>query len=396
VEFRSLLRMVLVRWWLVVPTFLITFGSVVVFTLGQTPIYQATATYIVTPATAFNNDVLTALGLLSRQSEISSTYAEVARSKTIKTQVDTALGLNGDQKRGIDLESRLIPGTNTLEITVRSPDPNLARDYTNGAGAALVTFTGDLYDAYELRPLDPAGTPDKPVLPNIPLNLGLGVGAGLALAISLAFGAQLLSAPPKLAAQVNIIDRQSGAYNETYFLLRLRQEMSRSRRSAAPVTIALVNANHHGALSSLSPDVQTEAHRRLTALLEGHLRTEDLVAHLGDGVFSFLLPDVPAAEAVEVVEGLRVRMAAPALDVDEAGQPVHANGAAGVVTYAGEELGYEEVLAHARMALNDAETSPSGKVVAVAIAAGETEGGPPTPIRTGLSRVGAGSRRGAP
>lgn len=395
-EFRSLLRMVLVRWWLVVPTFLITFGSVVVFTLGQTPTYQASATYIVTPATAFNSDVLTALGLLSRQSEIAATYAEVAASKTIKQTVDTSLNLGADQKRGIELSARLVPGTNTLELTVRSPDPNLARDYANGAGAALVTYTSDLYEAYELRPLDPAGTSDKPVLPNIPLNLGLGVGAGLALAISLAFAAHMLAAPPKLAAQVNIIDRQSGAYNETYFLLRLRQELSRSRRGRAPVTVALVNANHHGALSSLSLDVQTEAHRRLTALLEGHLRTEDLVAHLGEGVFAFLLPDVPADEAVEVVEGLRVRMAAPALDVDEAGQPVHANGAAGVVTYAGEDLAYEELLTQARMALNDAETSPSGKVVAFAIATGESEGGPPTPIRTGLGRVGAGSRRGAP
>lgn len=393
-EFRSLLRMILVRWWLVVPTFLITFGSVVVFTLGQTPIYQTSATFLVAPVTAFNNDVLTALGLLSRQSEIASTYATVASSKTIKQQVDTTLNLGPDAKRGIDLEARLIPGTNTLEIIVQSPNRDLARDYTNRAGEALIAYTNDLYEAYELRPLDAAGTPDRPVLPNIPLNLGLGVGAGLALAVSLAFAAQLLSAPPKLAAQVNIIDRQSGAYNETFFLLRLRQEMSRSRRGGAPVTVALINANHHGALSGLSADVETEAHRRLTALLEGHLRTEDLVAHLGDGVFAFLLPDVTAAESVEVVEGLRVRMATPALDIDEAGQPVHANGAAGVVTYAGEEITYEDLLAHARLALNDAEISPSGKVSAIAIEVAEPEPGPPTPIRGGRGLAGA-SRRGA-
>lgn len=392
-EFRSLLRMILVRWWLVVPTFLITFGSVVVFTLGQTPIYQTSATFLVAPVTAFNADVLTALGLLSRQSEIAATYAEVAGSKTIKQQVDVALNLGADQKRGVDLVARLVPGTNTLEIIVRSPDPALGQQYANKAGEALIAYTGDLYEAYELRPLDAAGIADKPVLPNIPLNLGLGVGAGLALAISLAFAAQMLSAPPKLAAQVNIIDRQSGAYNETFFLLRLRQEMSRSRRGGAPVTVALINANHHGALSGLAPDVQTEAHRRLTALLEGHLRTEDLVAHLGEGVFAFLLPDVPADEAVDVVEGLRIRMAAPALDIDESGQPVHASGAAGVVTYAGEEISYEDLLAHARMALNDAEITPSGKVAAVAIEANEPEAGPPTPLRT--RRGLAGSRHGA-
>jgi PleD family two-component response regulator len=140
--------------------------------------------------------------------------------------------------------------------------------------------------------------------------------------------------------------------------------------------------------------VETEAHRRLTALLEGHLRTEDLVAHLGAGVFAFLLPDVPASEAEEVVEGLRVRMAAPALDIDESGQPVHANGAAGVVTYVGEEIGYEDLLAHARIALNDAEISPSGKVSAVAIDAGPADAGSPTPIRSGRGVAGA-SRRGA-
>ena len=391
-EFRSLLRMILVRWWLVVPTFLITFGSVVVFTLGQKPIYEATARYVVTPDVAFSDDIVTALATLSRQQEIAATYAEVAGSRTIKQSVLDQMPVSPDDKRGLDLEAKVVPGTNLIDISARSPNPDLAQQYADAVGQELITYAkAELYEAYVVKPIDVAGHPDRPVLPNVPLNLGLGVGAGLALAIGLAFAAQLLSAPPKLAAQVNIIDRESGAYNEPYFLLRLRQEMSRSRRTATPITVALVNSNHHGALSSLSGEVQAEAHRRLTALFDGHLRTEDLVAHLGDGVFSFLIPDVPAEEAAEVVEGLRVRMAVPALDVDESGQPVHASGAGGVVTYAGEDIGYEELLGFVRLALTDAETSPSGKVVSYPLISDQPERtGPPTPLR-----VGAAARRGA-
>jgi hypothetical protein len=66
-----------------------------------------------------------------------------------------------------------------------------------------------------------------------------------------------------------------------------------------------------------------------------------------------------------------------------------------VVTYAGEEIGYEDLLAHARIALTDAEISPSGKVSAVAVETGQAGTTPPTPIRGGLGRAGATSRRGA-
>jgi capsular polysaccharide biosynthesis protein len=215
VEFRSPLRMVLVRWWLVVPTFLITFGAVVVFTLGQRPIYEATARYVVTPNVAFNEDIVTALATLSRQQEIAATYAEVASSRTIKQTVLDKMPLGADDKRGLDLEAKVVPGTNLIDISARSPNPDLAQQYADAVGEELTAYAqAELYEAYEVKPIDAAGHPDRPVLPNIPLNLGLGIGAGLALAIGLAFAAQLLSAPPKLAAQVNIIDRESGAYNE--------------------------------------------------------------------------------------------------------------------------------------------------------------------------------------
>src|ERR671925_614145 len=112
VEFRSLLRMILVRWWLVVPTFLITFGSVVVFTLGQKPIYEATARYVVTPDVAFSDDIVTALATLSRQQEIAATYAEVAGSRTIKQSVLDQMPVSPDDKRGLDLQAKVVPGTN--------------------------------------------------------------------------------------------------------------------------------------------------------------------------------------------------------------------------------------------------------------------------------------------
>ena len=85
-ELKTYIRVVLGHWWIVIPVLLITFAVTVVLTLGQTPIYQSNATYVITPSTEFGDIRSFASGLdtLSRRTEIASTYSEVATSQSVR------------------------------------------------------------------------------------------------------------------------------------------------------------------------------------------------------------------------------------------------------------------------------------------------------------------------
>ncbi|HXG40035.1 MAG TPA: Wzz/FepE/Etk N-terminal domain-containing protein [Candidatus Limnocylindrales bacterium] len=362
-DLRPLFRVLRARWWLVVPTFLIAFGSSIVFTLSQPPIYEATATFEVRSAPGFQEDVLTVISLVSRQQEIATTYATIAGMRFMRREVADRLGLTGDDRTAVEVEARLIPGTLIIELAARSRRPELARDYCNELGRALAEYVGAQSAVFELGPLDQAGLPDRPVAPNVPLNLGIGLLAALVLSLGVGYASYVLRPPQRSAPTESIVDEESGAYGESFLRLRLEQEVSRARRTGAPVSVAIVDANDGGALDELSREARAEALRTYAGTLAARLPAEGLVAHLGGGRYGILLPDVGEPEAVQVVEALRLALAAPTGSGSAARgvRPVPA----GVVTYVGGEVSSEDLLAAARRALREASTTPAGRVVAV-------------------------------
>lgn len=360
-ELRSLIRVLLEKWWLVVPTFVMTFGSSAVLTLSQPKLYQSNSTYVVKVTSAAGEDVLSALGLLSRQTEIAETYAQAGESRAIRQAAITALSLDGRQQDDVSLISRLVAGSNLLQLSATSTDPKLAQDYCTAVGAALVAYADDLYPSFELVALDTPGVPDKPVSPNIPVNLGLGLVVALVLAAGVGYVAAIVTPSARPKAQVEMLDRESSAYSNAFFMLRLRQEMSRVRRTSSPLSIALVNVNHSGVLDHADARVRREALGRLAGLLDAHLRIEDLSARLEGDTFALLLADTNQADAMEMIEGLRGRIALPAIGANPSGEAIRATPAAGVVEYAGQPITVAELIDQARRALRDAEAVPTGK-----------------------------------
>ncbi len=363
-ELRSLIRVILEKWWLVVPTFLMTWGSGAVLTLSQPSIYQSNSTYVVKITSAAGEDVLNALGLLSRQTEIAETYAQVGQSRSIREAAIAALSLDGRQQNDVQLESRLVAGSNILQLTATATDPQLAQEYGAAVGAALVTYADELYPSFELIALDAPGAPDVPVSPNIPVNLALGFGVALLLAAGVGYAATIVTPSVRPKAQVQMLDRESSAYSSAYFMLRLRQEMSRVRRTNSPLSIALINVNHSGALDRADVRVRREALGRLAGMLDAHLRIEDLSARLDGDTFALLFADTKEADALEMVEGLRARVALPALGTDPSGQALRASPAAGVVEYRGQATTIGDLIEQARTALRDAEAVPAGRTQA--------------------------------
>lgn len=361
-ELRSLVQILVQRWWIVLPTFLITVGVASVLAVSQRPTYEASTTMLVTPAADVPDEVLSAFAVISRQSEITDTYAQIASSRTIQRTAADALGLTGDERRGVSVVSQLVTGTTLVSITGRSNDPALAANYTNAVAEAMVAYVNDRYDVFEVSVLDEASEPDRPVAPNIMLTLVLGGVAGLLLGVGLAVAAALLQPPPRAALR-DILDTETWAFNESFLVYRLRQEMSRVRHSKEPLALALVDVNHRSALDGLMPRNRSEALRRMAALFDSHLRAEDVLARISGSTFAILMPDTSEEQAVAMIHTLRSRIVAPSLGAVD-GSPVHANPAAGVVEYREGAATDTQLLQQARLAMHAASVGPVGRTEA--------------------------------
>jgi capsular polysaccharide biosynthesis protein len=196
-ELRMYLRILSKKWWLVLTTFLVTYGATLAYTYYQQPMYRSRATFVVKLNSDFTNDrdLASAVDVLSRRTEIATTYTIVANSHMIRRAAATALGLSGHERNDVTVSSEIIPGTNVLEITADSSNPALARDFTDAIGTQTVAYVQDLYETYRLEPLDAASVPEAPVAPNRQLNLALGAIVGLILGCGLALLATYLQAP---------------------------------------------------------------------------------------------------------------------------------------------------------------------------------------------------------
>ncbi len=360
-ELRSLLHIIVRRWWLVLPTLLITFGTAAVLALSQSPEYEAGTTMIVTPAADVADETLSALAVISRQSEITDTYAQLAASRVVQREAAEALGLTGDERRDVRIDSRLVPGTTLLTVTARSSDPQLVSSYANAVSDALVAFVDDRYAVFDVSVVDIASVPDQPVAPNVPLTLAIGAVAGVLLGIGLAIASAVVFRPAVTSQLRDIVDVETSSFNESFLVYRLRQEMSRTRRGSSPLAVAVIDVNHHGALEELPPRGRVEALRRVAALIDSYVRPEDVVCRLEGARFAILMPDTSEGQAVAMLQALRARLAAPVLAAAN-GSPVHANPAAGVVEYReGATVSDAQLMQNAMLALNAAEAGPIGR-----------------------------------
>jgi diguanylate cyclase (GGDEF)-like protein len=366
-ELRAYFRTLMSKWWILMITFLITYGTTLAFTFTQAPVYQGRATYVVKLNSSFRNekDLAAAVDILSRRTEIATTYTIVANSRQIKKLAADALNLSPEQRSDVAVSSQLVPGTNVMEITVQASNPVLARDFTNAIGTKLVAYTRNLYETYTLELLDQSGVPDTPIAPNKVLNLLLGGVMGLLLGSGMAFLAAYLQAPPESVMSVSILDVETGVYTRRYFMERLRQELARSKRNDYPLALALLNADHRDALAAVSADARREALRRVALLLAPQLREEDLIAYFEDATFALLLPDTTAESAKPSIERLRALISGGSLTLERSGIMLDLHSSVGVAIYSGiasdKQIAPEEFLEQAAGALKLAETAAYGK-----------------------------------
>lgn len=188
----ELIEYVRILWgkrWVVLAAFLSTVIATSVLTYLQTPTYEATSTFIIAPTSAYRDmrSMVDVVDAMSRRAEIAGTYAEVASSRTIQQQAADELGLSPSQRRGLKVDSRVVPDTLVLEITVEGYDAQLVQLFADAVGAKVVAYAPGLYEAYGLRLLDQADLSASPTSHDRLVNLALGAVVGVALGVGMAF-----------------------------------------------------------------------------------------------------------------------------------------------------------------------------------------------------------------
>jgi len=360
-ELKTYLNILIRKWWIFVPTFLITLTSGIVFTYIQTPVYSAIATYVVVPGSSFDDvgSFASGLDMLGRREEIASTFAEIATSHRIRSLALDRISL----KTGKDysVSSSLRQGTNIIEVTVRGPDPVVTRDLANSVGATLEEYVQGLYEVFILVPLDEAAVIPEPVSPRKTINLIVAVIFGLILGGGLAFLAEYLETPLNSVASVNIIDVETGMYNKEYFWRRLSEEMVRARRNRYPLSLALMRVDNLTLLKGASSArVRTELLRQVALLTSQYLREEDIVSYLNNDIFALLLPDISGENAKALMEYIQTRVAWTPFE-SSVGIKFNLKSIVGITAYNHNGTSRDELVSQATRALELAEVSDEGK-----------------------------------
>lgn len=366
-EIRAYLRILKRRWWVLLVCLGITVAASLAFTFSQPAVYETTTTYIIRPrsVTGAQEDFVKTLDMVSRNSEISSTFSEVANSKYIRQSAIMQLALTPEKLKGLSVDAKVIGGTNILELNVQGQDPVVVRDFANVVGSEFVSYIGKLYDVFDLELLDEAGLPKQPVESSLVINLIMGATLGLVLGMGLIFLFEYFQAPAESAGSFNIIDRETGAYNKSYFMLRLWQEMSRAKRNKYPLSLGLIKIEVEETVDYASPtDLdQIEAMRVVKLFADQSLRDEDILARFDQDIYAVLLPDLQGEKAKAIVEKLLARISSITLDASDRDGGLKIMGIAGVVSNVNTRAPQEQFLKQALSALENPDREADGKVI---------------------------------
>jgi diguanylate cyclase (GGDEF)-like protein len=329
-ELRLYLRMLRSGWWIIALTMLSALAITLTAAYVDTPLYRASARFIISPNSALqsSNEILYSLDTLDRRS-IVTTYSEVLNSQRLYDEVDAALNVTAGARQVYTRRAVVLPEANILELSVVGPDPQVATQLANTMGEHAIDYINSLYKrAYDLSFLDPATTPDQPISPQ-PLR-----DAGLALTLGLVFGAVLailseqLRIPLQALRRLAQIDGSSSAYTRRYFQRCLNEEVQQRRNPT--ISLALVHLEGLQEIIELQPHATAQrVLRQITQTLRSELRSNDVVGRWGDTCFALLLPSTPGPAAVRTLSRLRTTLAKP-LDLTQAGEVFSLSPYAGV------------------------------------------------------------------
>ena len=181
-QIQQYLRVLRAGWWIILAMLLVSTGIGLAYSYFQTPIYETTATFVVNPSVriAQTYDLLYSIDTLAGRTSLATTYANVLQSRVIIETAAASLGIPPEILARYEIKAVVLPDSTVLLLQIQGPSPEAAVDLANAIGAAGLEYIGNLQEIYELRRLDSAVAPLKPISPDHFVDVMLSVMVGLA------------------------------------------------------------------------------------------------------------------------------------------------------------------------------------------------------------------------
>jgi capsular polysaccharide biosynthesis protein len=288
-------EVIIARWRIALIAFVATVIATVIFTFVQPSIYEAENTFVLRPRSSVireNTDVIRVLDTLSNRAEINATIIEVANSDLVQELAISRLELEPREARDLSVNANVLAGTNVVSIAARGSDPEITKEFLDAVSIETASYINNVYDVFQLDLLDEAGVPKSPSIPNKTLNIIIGMILGFILGIGMTMVVEYIYTPSDKFKSINIIDRETGAYNKTYFMLRLKQEIRRSIRNEYVFSLLIIKLFNPTTRGQLFPRIRMETLRKVVATFQSNTRGEDLVSRLEGSMLAILLLDM--------------------------------------------------------------------------------------------------------
>jgi diguanylate cyclase (GGDEF)-like protein len=187
----------------------------------------------------------------------------------------------------------------------------------------------------------------------------------LALFVALLGAAIGFAAHKRLEARrlgaLAMADELTGLPNRRALLQRLETELERTRRSAQPLSVLMVDADHFKAINDTHGHAAgDQVLRHLAAMLGSGLRAGDWVGRLGGEEFLAVLPDASLQHTRAIAERMREAIAAAPCHTPKATVPVTVS--IGAATHGGDAETPGALLQRADAALYAAKTQGRNRV----------------------------------
>lgn len=278
-----------------------------VYALLLPTLYRSEGTYIIRPNSSIelDNDLVDAIGTLSRRSEINSTYAEIAGSRKVRDSVITQLGLTTSETRDLQISGRTVAGTNVLVISVIANNPDLAKTVAGEVAKETLASAADIYDVFELELLDDFEKPNQPIESNKGIIILAGIFFGFVAALGTIFLIELINIQIIGRQSDQFINHRTGQYTRAYFDHRLAQEISRSNNKKYDYSLALIRLlDNSDPEDSKSLKIARDKFGELYDEIRLSFREEDVIAEFDFDTIGLLIPDLLGEDTRKRIEAV--------------------------------------------------------------------------------------------
>lgn len=311
-ELREYIRILINRWWLIIPMTLMAITLTVVFSFSQTPVYESVSTYVARLDARMSSVDATIYGLdtLTSRQRIYVTYCEVMTSQSSVNRGLELLNItpNSVNLDNYDVSCNVLPESGVLMLIVHGQAPVLVEKLNTAIGLAGIERVNELYGAFPIDTLDATVFEEDPISPNHFSNAILGGAMGLIVSVTLALLLDHFQRPGERIAALSIRDAHLNVYKDIYFQRRLVEEINRARARHRSVCIVFLKLVLDEDFSLLPDNVKLSLLRSASLHIQDNLKHGDIVAYRGNRIFEILVPEMTGHEAIEMLEHLHAEI----------------------------------------------------------------------------------------